>query len=676
MSQTKLRSGKFIALVIVALLIIWKTGNLTISTAQVLPTVKFYDTVPLVIPIDTTAPILLRAQANGATRVSFEYNPNNLATGQEIPMLDDGTGGDQVAGDGIYTVTLTPAQAAQGLQTSDVFRKFIGFIKPFQGTTQGSRINTFTNVITSDIPRGTINRAAPDVQFTDNLVNIVDPTYEANRDYRKVARKFFQYFKDEYDFLNIVSAQNTIENRFHFGVQNSVRGIGIPLFDTSLDYGSGGQLLGISVFPSSTIYDGAEAGYQHETGHQWVEFLDLPAIKTGRPHWPYSSLASGIMGFSIPGSGAGGEFACTLTPEAGGVRLTPRVGPPVFTDLDLYLMGLLPPEQVGEHLIFADQSQAPSCNGQLYTAAMIKVNIGDVIAQQGARFPVATTSGKNFRIATVIVSEKSLLDENAMNYFSYFTKRAEVTTDTFVHNGFTKRTEKPFFVSTGGRATLTTKVSPIFAPTPTPTPTPVPTPTPIPVPTPNPTPTPVATPTPNPTPVPTPTPTPTPTQACDLTICFSEPDRWCNRLASSSNFRNWQVVVPGVNGGNPVLVYDFPNVVNPNVKYALGCGGGNTSAWGELTEAYVGAQLDIQSVIPYWWSKINTQRISCHLAPTGMMSVSPLPLTLSSGVTLTKDSSVGDLFNATNWVLRSGMAEDQTKLLKVFRSLNNCTKKD
>ena len=83
-------------------------------------------------------------------------------------------------------------------------------------------------------------------------------------------------------------------------------------------------------------------------------------------------------------------------------------------------------------------------------------------------------------------------------------------------------------------------------------------------------------------------------------------------------------VVPGVNGGYAVPVYEFFGVVNPQVKYALGCFGRSNSSWAKLTEAYVGAQLDIQTVLPYWWTKINTQRISCHLAPMGMMSVSPL----------------------------------------------------
>jgi hypothetical protein len=384
MPLQKIPFGKLFTVLVVALFILWKISTPTASTAQVQPAVTYYDTLPLVIPVDTTAPVLLRAKfVNIATPTSviFEYNPNNLATGLDLPMLDNGTGGDEVAADGIYTVTLTPAQAAQGLQTDDVYKKFIGYIKPFQGTTQQFRLNTFTNVTAADIPRQTISRAAADVQYTENLVNVIDPTFSVNSDYKKIARKFYQYFNDEYDFINVISVQNNIANRFHFAVQNSVQGIGLSQLNTSLDYGSGGKLLGISVFPSTVFFDGAEQGYSHELGHQWIQFLDEPTVKGGRPHWPFSSLAAGMMGFSIPGSGAGGNFSCTLTPEAGGVRLTPRSTAPVFTDLDLYLMGLLPPEQVGEHLVFADQTQTPNCNGQLYTGAMLKVKVSERISR-------------------------------------------------------------------------------------------------------------------------------------------------------------------------------------------------------------------------------------------------------------------------------------------------------
>jgi len=61
------------------------------------------------------------------------------------------------------------------------------------------------------------------------------------------------------------------------------------------------------------------------------------------------------MGISLAG-GVGGRFPFELVPEGENFRLRSQVDPePVFNDLELYLMGLLRPEDVGDHFVFNDQ---------------------------------------------------------------------------------------------------------------------------------------------------------------------------------------------------------------------------------------------------------------------------------------------------------------------------------
>ena len=83
------------------------------------------------------------------------------------------------------------------------------------------------------------------------------------------------------------------------------------------------------------------------------------------------------MGWTDPVHTQGLNYGCQLVPEAGGVRLVPRVGGAVFADLDLYLMGLLPPEQVGDQYVFNDQVQARTlpCKNQLITSGITRVRI-------------------------------------------------------------------------------------------------------------------------------------------------------------------------------------------------------------------------------------------------------------------------------------------------------------
>ncbi len=167
------------------------------------------------------------------------------------------------------------------------------------------------------------------------------------------------------------------------------------------------------------------------------------------------SLASGVMGFSIPPTNQGGTYACLLTPEAGGVRLTPRIGSPVFNDLDLYLMGLLPPDQVGDHIVFVNQEQARTqpCTG-LFTGPTTTVRISDIVSAVGPRVPHYSVAPKHFRIATIIVSKDGLLSEDEMAFYSFFSSRAEETHEVPYQSGFSKGFAKPFAISTGGRGSL------------------------------------------------------------------------------------------------------------------------------------------------------------------------------------------------------------------------------
>ena len=417
------------------------------------PQIVYSEFRPTVIRSDRTQPVLFTAKISGtASRVALEVN------GIEREMRDDATNGDVTAGDTVYTLSLPANEIVQKLTPSDMFRPFVGFLNIYQLSTRVFRGNIFAEVITDDIPRLPVRDFAPDAQATASLFNVVDPQFVTGdtADITRITKKFYEYFPDDFDFINLVWAITRFQNRTHFAVRNDVRGIGLSVFNNSSVYGSKGKLLGISRFPISSVFDGAETGYQHELGHQWINFLSgVPALASGVPHWPISSLASGMMGFSIPPTGEGGTYACLLTPEAGGIRLTPRIGSAVFNDLELYMMGLLPPDQVGEHIVFVNQAQAQTqpCSG-LFTGPTIKVSIADIVGAVGPRVPDSTVSQRHFKAATIIVSKDGLLNADEMSFYSFFSKRAEETREVPFQSGFSKGIAKPFAISTGGRASL------------------------------------------------------------------------------------------------------------------------------------------------------------------------------------------------------------------------------
>lgn len=434
------------------------------ALAQTQPQVVYSNFDPIVVRSDRTQPVLFETRVvGGPSRVVLEYTTVPPQAGLDLEMRDDGSGGDRAAGDSVYTVTLQASQITQGLQADDVFRRFIGFLKIFQNTTVVFRGNVFAEVITDQISRLPITNMAPDAQRTTHVVNIVDTDFVTgvNSDVTRITKRFYQLAGDDYDFLNIVYISTRFQNRHHFATRNQVQGIGLPIINNTATYGSAGKLQGISVFPISSLFDAADYVYQHELGHQWISFLNIPPLAGGIPHWPISSLASGIMGFSIPPNGQGGEYRCLLTSEPTGVRLTPRNGPPVFTDLDLYLMGMLPASQVAEHIVFADQNLALTvpCNGQLFTGDVTRVTINDIVNALGPRVPDSTNAPKNFRVATILVSKNGLLGEDEMALFNFFSRRAEETKEVAVHQGFLKGTTKPFVMSTRGLGSLNAQIN-------------------------------------------------------------------------------------------------------------------------------------------------------------------------------------------------------------------------
>jgi hypothetical protein len=233
----------------------------------------------------------------------------------------------------------------------------------------------------------------------------------------------------------------------------------MPLFDGSNQYGSAGRLQGITCFPLTTYFDGAETAYNHELGHQWINFLRDTPLKAGVPHWPLSDLASGVMGYSKPG-GQGLSFPYTLQETVSGYLVGARPGEPVFNDLELYLMGLLPPDSVQIHFVFQNQDQTPMV-GQVLPGPVTSFTLQDIVAAEGARTPSFKEAPKRFRIASLIISE-NLLSSDAMCFYNYFAKRAESKTTLPFHSGFSQGTAKPFFISTGGRGSLDTGIDYTF----------------------------------------------------------------------------------------------------------------------------------------------------------------------------------------------------------------------
>ena len=364
---------------------------------------------------------------------------------------------------GVFSTTvIAPAPGVR-----DAFSPILGEVRGYVGPDEKCFNNSFVHVITDEVPKARIVSLAPDVQRADFVVNMSVPTasfpaldaLSFSFDPAPFAKRFYQLFGDDYDMLNFV-LPGFYENRYHVIVKNTEQGTAAPIMDSTAQYGSKGRLLGVNIFPLFPYFDGAERGNTHEVGHQWLaHFTKLPYGVP--PHWPPSSMANGIMGFGHATGEQGLEFPCLISRQNGQVTAH-NAGLGSFTDMDLYVMGLIPPAQVGEHFIVTDvnvANQMPDvCNFNLSPSQYVSLTAQDIINTYGARVPAASP-GKLIRIATILLTRDTLADADTMALADFLTRRFQEQTNVPVKVGLARRLGDSMYTATGKLAAITTQLT-------------------------------------------------------------------------------------------------------------------------------------------------------------------------------------------------------------------------
>src|SRR4030095_9220251 len=432
--------------------LVMATANVAIAQIPI----AFTRMTPFVIT-DKTKDVIFEAAVEGkVTDVKLELIPSR----KEVSLNDDGINGDRNRGDGIYTATIDAADVRLHLRPQDVNRKFVGFLRVYNGKQKPRELNIYADVMTAGIPVVRVGQVAKNIQASAHLVNIAEPSFfkeigeEERRGIAQICKSFYAYFPDNYDFINVVYALSHFESPHHFAVRNDVQGIGMELFDKGQDFGSKSRLISISVFSIPRFLDGASPCYQRELAHQWINHLPVYPFSEGVPSWPLSDLAKGIMEYHYRSQWSG--FYHDIVPDGDGYTLVRNLGPKKFTDLDLYLMGLIPATEVGKHIIFDDQNQIPT-EGVKLKGSVTSVSAQTIVEQIGPRIPHSQDSPKEFRIVTVIVAEEPLPEE-AMRLYDYFAARAEEIKAVPYNGGYAGAMALPFHLSTGKRGSLITKI--------------------------------------------------------------------------------------------------------------------------------------------------------------------------------------------------------------------------
>ena len=257
-----------------------------------------------------------------------------------------------------------------------------------------------------------------------------------------LGQKFYLGHEDAYDFIVIFQNYeipiDTGAFAFYLPIRNFVLGIGpFPFFAESQNLVDVGSLVGSFQRLQGLMYMGELDKYPrdpnerisrnfglgvstpltvltHEAGHRFLArtlFVDqetntLSFELLGRQfsHWSYffNSQASLLEGNRITDHGSG-AFRFETTETIAG-----------FSELDLYLMGLLPPEEVPANFFVRDpsiydnlfnESHEPLA-GIFFDGERVEVTIDDIIAAHGTRAPDHTVSQRNFRYGFILLKQE------------------------------------------------------------------------------------------------------------------------------------------------------------------------------------------------------------------------------------------------------------------------------
>jgi hypothetical protein len=372
---------------------------------------------------------------------------------------------------GRYSILIPHERVVANYEPDRAHRNYVGYFD--LGT--GSQANLFVDIDDGGVPRVTVEPLDEKSQVSPRLLNLLLPEAVHLVDggvVEGLARRFYESFGDDYDFLNIINSNTEYKGPFFRHAKNDISGLGLAHFDSTQFFGSSGRLEGVLGFPNASFFDAASPLYLRHLGYRWMNYSHNRKLAGASPHWPISEIAHGIMGYQTPTSIQSRVFPYYFQKEwvgnffygyySGNYFLFPDVDPiPRFRAVELYLMGLIDPEDIRDisYLVPVNQSQ-DVCAYCLLEKPFELFSVDDLIASEGARLPDCNGSKKDFRAATIVISTGRLLSDLEMSFYDLMAARGEGTGELRYSTGFVEGWARPFQDATYGLGSLSTLLNP------------------------------------------------------------------------------------------------------------------------------------------------------------------------------------------------------------------------
>jgi hypothetical protein len=287
---------------------------------------------------------------------------------------------------------------------------------------------------------------------------------------KPVMTKIYEKFHDNFDFIFFVLNENITPDSISYsglnisGV-NSIEGIGKYIRpETSTEFGSSTKLQSTMQL---TKLNGISGGPTlHELMHNWGNFiLESYYVKSDGQesrsygHWGYSSVGGQLGGFELSTlqeniDGDANKYQAHYGNRSNfGYNANGGNGLP-YSELELYLMGLLPSSDVPDTVVFNGLTQTfeEYVEGIFHATTKEIITINDIIEKHGERSPSYLNSQTEFKLLTVVLTGSELSTEEwtqVDNDVKWFSDIIETDENTHLYN---------FYQATRGQAYINAEI--------------------------------------------------------------------------------------------------------------------------------------------------------------------------------------------------------------------------
>lgn len=289
-------------------------------------------------------------------------------------------------------------------------------------------------------------------------------TYE---EMKPLLKKVYEQFEDRFDFVaclynvgNMAEISGEIAGEA-FPISNDIQGIDREIFNNAAQFGSSGRLKSLIQLGDRGQITGS---FLHEVMHSWgalnfgQSYVDVDGHVISDPvHWGISSIDGMLGGFklstlerNVNENPHKYRAFCSLTDWCFAIANPSNTA---YAPLELYLMGLISPDEVPDIYYYTgvsgSKSENPAKNGIFYAEEEHVITIEDLITRYGVRVPDYRTAQKDFNVLAIVITKNPVNDREWALIEDDITKMQIQGESGYVYGN------KNFYEATGGRGTMT-----------------------------------------------------------------------------------------------------------------------------------------------------------------------------------------------------------------------------